>query len=311
MTQEEKLSKLLNWYSDKNPEKTKILKKQGNLQRLYELEEMVGDHFPEDIRNLFEKFDGESGDGYGSFFGHSLINLAEMKNSLDFARTQIKPDNPKVSNPEKSSVLIEKIIQSIISELPLKKKMGFIKPKWCKVEFQIGPSSMGGPYFYPNESTSDKERDVLRLSSEARKQISILTKELHEIEVNDYNWDNLDIIAYGDGRHTVDRNFFDFDNALTLTSTPEGAIKKKYFHIKWIPLISDFAGNYIGIDLDPDLNGTHGQVIIFGRDEEHMIVLANSWDDFLDWNLSLIGQQGNQLKSESHLHDVYKQIKNA
>jgi len=76
-------------------------------------------------------------------------------------------------------------------------------------------------------------------------------------------------------------------------------------------LISDLGGNYIGIDLDPDTNGIKGQVIIFGRDEEDMIVLANSWDEFLDWNLDLIEKEGEKLKSESHLHDIYKQIKSA
>jgi len=311
MTNEEKLNKILRWYSEINEEETKHLAVQENFHQIDEIEKLIGEIIPQDIRDLFEKYDGETGNGYGSFFGHSIVNLSEMKNSLDFAKTQLKPKNPKVANPEKSNNLIEQIIQLVINELPLKKKLGFIKPKWHKVEFESAPGSMGGPYFYSDKNTSDKEREIVKLSIETRKQISQFTKELHAIEIQDYNWDNLEITAYGDGRHKVDRTFYDFDNTLPLTSNPEGAIKKKYFHIKWIPLISDFGGNYIGIDLDPDTNGKKGQVIIFGRDEENMIVLANSWDEFLDWNLDLIKKEEDKLKSESHLHDIYKQIKSA
>lgn len=311
MTKEEKLNKILNWYSETKQEETKKLAAQEDFQTIHEIEELVGDSLPQDIYELFEKFNGESGNGYGSFFGHSFVSLREIKNSLDFAKTQVKPQNPKIANPEKSNSLIKEIIQPVIDKLPLKKKLGFIKPKWYKVEFKSGPDSMGGPYFYPNENTTDREREILKLSTEARKQISKHTKELHEIEITDYNWDNLEIIAFGNGRHIVNRTFYDFDNTLPLTSTPEGAIRKKYFHVKWIPLISDFGGNYIGIDLDPDTNGIEGQVIIFGRDEEDMIVLADSWEGFLDWNLDLIHKHGDKLKSESHLHDIYKQIKSA
>lgn len=311
MTKEEKLNKILSWYSEVNEEETKHLAKQENFLQIDEVEKLIGEVIPEDIRDFFEKYDGESGNGYGSFFGHSFVSLNEMKSSLDFAKTQVKPEKPKIANPEKSNVLIERIIQLVINELPLKKKLGFIKPKWHKVEFESGPGSMGGPYFYSDKNTSDKEHEIIKLSTETRKQISQLTKELHELEIQDYNWDNLEIIAYGDGEHKIERTFYDFDNTLPLTSTPEGAIKKKYFHIKWIPLISDFGGNYIGIDLDPDSNGTKEQVIIFGRDEEDMIVLANSWGEFLDWNLDLIEKEGEKLKSESHLHDIYKQIKSA
>lgn len=311
MTKEEKLNKVISWYSKVNEEETKHLARQENFPKIEEIEKLIGEAIPQDIREFFEKYDGDSGNGYGSFFGHSFVSLSEMKNSLDFAKTQVKPKNRKVANPEKSNILIEQIIQLVINELPLKKKLGFIKPKWHKVEFESGPGSMGGPYFYPKKETSGKEREIVELGNETRKQISQLTKELHGLEIQDYNWDNLEIIAYGDGKYTVNRTFYDFDNTLPITSTPEGAIKKKYFHIKWIPLISDFGGNYIGIDLDPDSNGVKGQVIIFGRDEEDMIVLANSWEEFLDWNLDLIDKEGDKLKNESHLHDIYKQIKSA
>lgn len=309
MTKEEKLQKILGWYSSINTEQTKQLAKQENFRLIREIEVLIGESFPQEIYSFFEKYDGESGNGYGSFFGHSFISLGEMKNSLEFAKTQVKPQNPRVTDPKKANDLIEKIIRLVSRELPLKKKLLFIKPKWYKVEFETGPGTMGGPYFYPSKNTSNQERKIVKLSNKAHDQISQLTEELHKIEVQDYKWDNLEIVMYGDGRYSVDRTFYDFDNTLSLTSTPKGAIKKKYFHTKWIPLLSDFGGNYIGIDLDPDTEGTKGQIIIFGRDEEDMMVLSNSWEEFLDWNLNLISKEGDKLKNESHLHDLYKQLK--
>ncbi len=260
-------------------------------------------------RNIYEKYDGETGDGDGSFFGHSLIGLSEMKRSLDFAKSQVKPKDSKIPDPEKAKRLIEKIIKHVIDEIPSKGIFGLFKPKWYKVEFQCGPNSMGGPYLYKNENTSDIDRQTIRLGDEAFDQVLLLAEELHNSELKEYNWDNLEIVAYRNGHFTINRSFHDFENTLPFTSTPEGAIKKKYYHIKWIPLISDYGGNYIGIDLDPDTNGTKGQVIIFGRDEEDMLVLANSWDEFLDWNLELINNEGDKLKTNDHLHDLYKSIK--
>lgn len=308
MTQQEKFDKIISWYAQVNEVETKQLTEQENIQKTREIEELINESFPKEILSLYEKYDGDTGTGYGSFLGHSFIGLEEMKNSLEFSKSRIKPNKPEVPNPKASEGIIEKIINEVIRELPLKKKLGFLKPKWYKVEFETGPGTIGGPYFYPTENTSDREREIIKLTSDARDQISKLTEQLHEMEVQEYNWDNLEITAYGDGKHEIKRESYDFDNELSLTSTPQGAIKTKYFHIKWIPIISDYGGNYIGIDLDPDEKGTKGQVIIFGRDEEDMLVLANSWGDFLDYTLELTKTSCDELKSESHLHDVFRKI---
>lgn len=65
------------------------------------------------------------------------------------------------------------------------------------------------------------------------------------------------------------------------TSKPKGHIKKLYANPKWIPLFDDGGGNHIGLDLDPDVKGTYGQVINFGRDEDQKIVIAKSLKDFI------------------------------
>ncbi|MBR3517606.1 MAG: SMI1/KNR4 family protein [Lachnospiraceae bacterium] len=49
--------------------------------------------------------------------------------------------------------------------------------------------------------------------------------------------------------------------------------RRSYANTKWIPIGSDGGGNFIGVDLE---NGTNGQVISFGRDEEGKTVLAEN-----------------------------------
>ena len=70
----------------------------------------------------------------------------------------------------------------------------------------------------------------------------------------------------------------------SMQSVPEGWIRREYSCRGWIPLVTDKAGNYIGVDLRPPprpMNpdgssgpgGSPGQVIIFGRDFDTKIVL--------------------------------------
>ncbi len=47
----------------------------------------------------------------------------------------------------------------------------------------------------------------------------------------------------------------------------EGPIKSMSCNQHWVPFEKDFAGNFIGIDLDPPESGRYGQVIKFGADE--------------------------------------------
>lgn len=76
------------------------------------------------------------------------------------------------------------------------------------------------------------------------------------------------------------------------SSTPSGHIRVQYCNPYWLPFAHDHAGNYLGIDLSPDSQGTAGQVINFGRYEDHKKVLANSLGDFLHW-LAAQWQAGN------------------
>ena len=71
-----------------------------------------------------------------------------------------------------------------------------------------------------------------------------------------------------------------------MQSTPAGHVRKQYANALWIPFACDRGGNYLGIDLDPDVQGAYGQVISFGRDEERKTAVAASIDAFVGWMLA-------------------------
>lgn len=64
-------------------------------------------------------------------------------------------------------------------------------------------------------------------------------------------------------------------------SFPANKVKLQYASANWIPLVTDNAGNHIAIDLDPDVDGMVGQVIIFGRDYDTKYVVADNWGQFM------------------------------
>lgn len=66
------------------------------------------------------------------------------------------------------------------------------------------------------------------------------------------------------------------------TSTPKDAIRLGYVNRNWIQLIATGQSDYFGLDFDPGPKGLSGQIINFGRDEEHKAVWAWSWGWFLN-----------------------------
>ena len=64
-------------------------------------------------------------------------------------------------------------------------------------------------------------------------------------------------------------------------SQPSGAIQKVYAHPSWIPLVRDWGGNNLAVDLAPGPTGKWGQIILFGRDYDCKYVVARSWSALL------------------------------
>jgi cell wall assembly regulator SMI1 len=65
--------------------------------------------------------------------------------------------------------------------------------------------------------------------------------------------------------------------------SPPGAIRNRYIELGWIPFAHDGGGNHLGVDLAPGESGTVGQVLTFGRDVTHKVVVAPDLAGFLAW----------------------------
>lgn len=76
-------------------------------------------------------------------------------------------------------------------------------------------------------------------------------------------------------------NKFKLPNIPDQKSIPPNAVQPVYAHPAWIPLITDNAGNHIGVDLAPGPNGKYAQIITFGRDFDTKFVIAENWGEFL------------------------------
>ncbi|GMF03493.1 unnamed protein product [Ambrosiozyma monospora] len=79
----------------------------------------------------------------------------------------------------------------------------------------------------------------------------------------------------------------------TQKSIPPEYVQLTYANSGWVPLVTDYTGNHIGVDIAPGPKGTVGQVIIFGRDYDTKYVIASNWGEFLT-------QFVQDLKSRSH-----------
>ncbi|KAK0636236.1 glucan synthesis regulatory protein [Bombardia bombarda] len=62
---------------------------------------------------------------------------------------------------------------------------------------------------------------------------------------------------------------------------PQGSVQRAYAHPAWIPLVRDWGGNNLAVDLAPGPKGRWGQIILFGRDYDTKYVVARSWGAFL------------------------------
>lgn len=62
---------------------------------------------------------------------------------------------------------------------------------------------------------------------------------------------------------------------------PANAVQKAYAHSSWIPLVRDWGGNNLAVDLAPGPGGQWGQIILFGRDYDTKYVVARSGSAFL------------------------------
>lgn len=103
---------------------------------------------------------------------------------------------------------------------------------------------------------------------------------LERVTRNWQNWQKI-LVQFGGNRYFIPGEGW-----------PRGAVDPAYINPAWIALTDDGSGNHIGIDLDPWPGGRVGQIILFGRDEDVKIVMAESLGQFLEWLADLL-ESGN------------------
>jgi cell wall assembly regulator SMI1 len=97
--------------------------------------------------------------------------------------------------------------------------------------------------------------------------------ELLSIDRMIENWGNWESVS----KDGLNENLAD-----SMSSNPPGYIKPLYVNLQWLPLTHDQSGNHIGLDFDPALKGTSGQVIAFGRDDDVKKLIARDFLSFVD-----------------------------
>lgn len=292
--------KITTWTQSNLQEEVNQLKQNTNTDAALftQIEAEISAQLPDAFKEIYKNYSGEIGEERGTFLGVQLMDLTEILEALKFSKTFVKSEGRTIAQPEESNKKIEKIIQIFASAVPAGKK-------WEKMIFGCSPLSVSNPHWFENQK---EEGESIELG-EKLFEITAVCQELHDLEKEAWNWDDLEITAYANGQFSVERKETDWNEIMNFSCLPEKTIQLKYFHYKWVPLFHDFGGNYIGIDLDPAENGTQGQVIIFGRDEALMPVLANDLPSFFEWILAEIGRRPQLFTSENHLHEILKAAK--
>lgn len=303
-----KFERIVGWYADTASEPVSNLVTQQDFGQLATIEKMIDATLPDDIRTLYMRYGGDSRDHAGCFIGHGFMGLDQILESTEFARSLIKPEKPVVPNATASDAVILQIVEEMFRQLDKLTGSGVVSANWDRCEFECSPGSFGGPYIYETPDVSDKERKIVGSDHIDYDKFYALAAELADLEGESYNWDDLGFVVFRDRQYQLERQFYNLGDPENFTSYPEGAIQRTYFHLRWVPIIQDHGGNYIGVDLEAGPSGLVGQIIVFGRDEYDMFVLADDWEDFLDLILGLIENQPEVLLNDSHLHDVLKPI---
>ena len=270
------------------------------------IENLVGEKLPNVFNDIYKKINGEIGNNSGTLLGLEFLSTKKIISKLEFAVGLLKPVERKIIDPNKSGKILKEISKLFFKSIPNKKKFGFILKKWRKATFSCASDT------YSQISVEYENGEIVRysLKEEYSNKIFDLGEEIYQLEKKDYNWDSLQFELTPKNRYSVERKDYIWEKEVDFLSCPKDTIKKKYYHYKWIPIFHDFSGNCIGIDLDPDKDGIKGQIIIFGSDEENMVVISDSFEEFLDLTINEMNNNPKDFTSENHLHDVYRKIKN-
>ena len=304
----QKFGRIVTWYAAHNHVEEPSFVDQSDSGRLDILETSIGAKLPDAVRLLLSRYDGEHEGAEGLFLGSGLMSIDQIVDDIAFAQTLIKPDNPAIENEAASQAILGEIVREILDMLNGAARNQSIPSNWSKCEFDCCPNGFGGPVVYICSATEETERTVMDCDRATMSRIMELASDLHDIERKSYNWDELCFVVNSDHSFTVSRDFYGLTDEGNFTSFPENAIRLTYFHLRWLPLLRDFGGNNIGVDLDPGPAGKQGQIIVYGRDKHDMFVVADDWEAFLDLIIDLIATRPAEIVNSEHLHDFLQPI---
>ncbi|GEM_PF-1569244 len=280
-----------------------LVNKGITLEEINTIEQLSGEKLPDSFKTFYTYSNGQPDKSPLLFFNEKFMASDDIINTLEFAKKLQKPEIRTIVNPEKSDYYLKKIIEFYVINALVKNQES--QSSWYKMVFSCGVGFCSHPSLYRSKNTEPREKEFINIGDYSPL-ISIIN-EFHQLEYECYNWDKLNFTIFSDGRFEVNRTDNDYDE-MSFTSLPANAIKKKYFNHKWIPIFSDSGGNFIGIDLDPDVNGKKGQIIIFGRDEEDMCVISNDLESFFAFILDEFNYNNGESLVKYHLHDSIREI---
>ncbi|MGG7568092.1 SMI1/KNR4 family protein [Rhodovulum sp. DZ06] len=294
MTPAEKLRRIFDWTQEVLDHVTDTPAAQADPAAVAALEARLGVPLPDAVAEALRTWDGEP-DPMGCFLGHEWMSMVKINRHLDDVKQFDKPENPTVPDEAAAEAAFDEIAQGFLTHVPA---------GWAEVKFGIGPGVMklGAPKL-PDGSFAGKAVDLPREAGDA---LMARVRALMAAENAAYGWDELEFTFHADGTREVTRKRYDNLHKYQRYH-PEGAIRDKYMHLKWLPLVHDGGGNYIGVDLDPGPNGTVGQVIVFGPGEDDHFVIAPDWDGALDHFLGRIESDSGPIREGAHLHDLIRE----
>ena len=91
----------------------------------------------------------------------------------------------------------------------------------------------------------------------------------------------------------------DEHNRALVTVRAGHAIHRQYFRKGWFPISNNSGGDSLAIDFDPPKDGTYGQVIIIGPNEDERRVVASSITELLTMAASCSSLQTEFMKTRS------------
>ena len=299
----ESFRQIIQWTALEQGSSAATLLPSGGTSHLAEIETLLQEPVPEAFRILYAQYDGQEGQA-GAFLGLGFMATREIIDQLRFACSLVKPAERIIPNPTEADRILRRITDIYRQAIPVKRSFGLFARKWVRATCSVGDTMVSGI----TVEYTDGQSEHYALDATVSDQIFPLAGQLHDLERDSYGWDTLELELLADRNYAVKRTDYDWNEEQTYRSCPEGHIRKKYFHTRWLPVFQDFGGNYIGIDLDPGPKGTKGQVIIFGRDEDLMVVLAPDLQAFFERVLQEINTHPDNFRADVHLHEILKQM---